>query len=96
MFIIFQNAKENDFRTVDLHHLYKDEAEELLFLIIECIKNGHLANRKGAFELSIITGRGVHSKNGAVLMPHVVGFLKQQGYVLSLAKEGCVVCNVRQ
>ena len=97
MFVIFQNAREENFKKVDLHHLHVDESEELLFLIFNHIRNSYMANnRHTVFQIEIITGKGRHSKNGAVLMPYLTQSLKEQGHKILSAKDGKIVCNIRQ
>lgn len=96
MFIVYQNSKERNFSSVDLHFLYKDEAEELLFLLFESVKNSYLANKgKSSFEIEIITGKGKHSRNGAVLMPHLLPILEEQGNKILHRAEGRIVCSIR-
>lgn len=97
VFIIFQNSREIGFRKVDLHHLHVDESEELLFVIFESIRNGYYcSNRQHVFQVEIITGKGKHSKNGAVLLPYLLQSLKEQGHKICSSAEGKILCNVRQ
>lgn len=96
MFVVFQNSKEANFLKVDLHHLHLDESEEVLFLIFEFIRNSLPGTyRSGVFQIEIVTGKGIHSKNGAVLLPYLMSSLKQQGHFICSSTEGRIICNIK-
>jgi DNA-nicking Smr family endonuclease len=96
MYIVYKRAKLTNFASVDLHYLYLDEAEEVLFIILEEIRHSFTqTSRKGHFSIEIITGKGLHSKNGAVLFPKIQASLRQQGHHIVSAKEGKIVCKFK-
>jgi DNA-nicking Smr family endonuclease len=96
MYIVYKRSKANNFKIVDLHYLYLDEAEEVLFIIFEEVRHNFIqTSKKGYFEIEIITGKGIHSKNGAVLFPKISASLRQQGHQIISSKEGKIRCNVK-
>ena len=96
MAIAFIDSKETCFRKVDLHHLHLDEAEELLFVLFNYVRRSLMNVNKQTFQMEIVTGKGLHSKNGAVLMPYLVQSLREQGHKVVSAKEGRILCNIKQ
>ena len=96
MAIAFIDSKETGFQKIDLHHLHLDEAEELLFVLFNFVRSSLINVNKQTFEMEIVTGKGLHSQNGAVLMPYLVQTLKEQGHKVVSAKEGRIFCNIKQ
>ncbi len=96
MYIVYKRAKLTNLTSVDLHYLYLDEAEEVLFMIFEEVRHTFTqTSKKGYSTIEIITGKGLHSKNGAVLFPRIQASLRQQGHHVVSAKEGKIVCNFK-
>ena len=95
MAIAFLDLKEDGFHKVDMHHLHLDEAEELLFILFNYLRSSPSRTNKQSIQIEIITGKGLHSKNGAVLMPYLSQSLREQGHKVISAKDGKIVCNFK-
>lgn len=65
---------------LDLHQLNQSQAQESVENFLRtCEKRGYK-------RVCIITGKGLHSSQGAVLKPWLSGYLWDQGYVFRDAK----------
>lgn len=82
-YIIFREARENNFESVDLHHLQLDESMDVLRIIIDLLTKRLESSGRSYCNLDIITGKGLHSKHRAVLYPEVQRLLREEGYKVS-------------
>ncbi len=65
---------------LDLHGLTKEESKnKTLTFLVSCKKNKFKT-------VQIITGKGIHSKNGSILKPFIENLLKKEGYFFETAK----------
>lgn len=79
-YIVFKRSKDRDFEAIDLHYLFLDEAIQVLYTTIEVVRQRIEKRGQGSAQLEVITGKGKHSKEKAVLFPEVLKSLKENGY----------------
>ena len=91
IFIVYELSRRKDFKIVDLHYLMIDEAEQVLFLIFDEIRNYKDSSK---FRITIVVGKGNHSANGPVLLPHFQRSLPKSGYKIINVEEGRIVCQI--
>lgn len=78
-------AKSVRYQTYDLHELYKPAAKAYLYKILNDWKQ---AERK--YEFIIITGKGIHSRNGPVVRPLTIDILNAEQFRFSADDAGVV------
>ena len=95
-YIIFKKSQEQKFQNVDLHFLFLEEAEEVLYMIFECLQY-QLSHRNigGFFDICIITGKGRHSKGDPVLFPKIKELMRREKHKIVSAKDGRIVASIR-
>ena len=91
-YIVFKKSKDLKFKSVDLHYLFLEEAEEILYIIFECLQYqmGH-----GSFEIVIITGKGKHSRGLPVLFPKIKDLMRRENHKVVSAKNGRIVASIK-
>lgn len=95
IFVVYELSRRRQFSLVDLHHLILDEADQVVYLIFEEIrkmKREALVN--GTVKIGIIVGKGNHSRNGPILLPHFMNMLKRNGYKMFYDNAGKIDCWV--
>lgn len=99
--IILDLCRRTDFEKVDLHGLYLEEAEEVVMMVLKEVRE-HIrrsmnvknsSGHKGKW-LEIVTGKGLHSKKGAVLQPKIKDYLLNQGYKIK-PENGRILVHVK-
>lgn len=97
--IILDLCRRTDFEKVDLHGLYLEEAEEVVMMVLQEVRErvrrgGNRGSGYGGKMLEIVTGKGLHSKGQAVLFPKIRAYLETLGYKVK-ADRGRLIVNVK-
>ena len=98
--IVLDMCRRTNFEKVDLHGLYLEEAEEVVMMVMQEVRervrrSTNIKNsRGGGKNLEIVTGKGLHSKGKAVLFPKIKAYLESQGYKVK-ADRGRLMVNVK-
>jgi DNA-nicking Smr family endonuclease len=80
--IVLDMCRRTNFEKVDLHGLYLEEAEEVVMMVMQEVRervrrSTNIKNsRGGGKNLEIVTGKGLHSKGKAVLFPKIKAYLE--------------------
>jgi DNA-nicking Smr family endonuclease len=96
IYIVFKKAQEEKFQKVDLHFLFLEEAEEVLYMIFECLQYQlHHGNVGGFFDIIIVTGKGKHSKGMPVLFPKIKEMMIREKHKILSAKDGRIIISIK-
>lgn len=96
MYVVYEKSKQLDFRSVDLHYLFLDEAEEALYIVINAIKNSLVSTtKKGYFKIEVIVGKGIHSRGAPILFPNIKRWLENNGHRIISAAEGRIIADLK-
>lgn len=85
-YIVFRKSQETGFAKIDLHNLFLDEAIQVLYTVIDVIRQRISKRSESALMLEVITGKGRHSKNKAILYPEILKSLRENNFKVTPAE----------
>lgn len=90
----FCQAKDTDFKRLDLHWLTRDQAKFVLEYTFWYIKINKESGKYGRVEIiEVDAGVGIHSEDGPVLQPDVRDLLRENG-ILFIEEHDKFYCRV--
>lgn len=96
IYVVYEKSRQREFRVIDLHYLFLDEAEEAIYIVINAIKNAMVSiTKKGYFKLEVIVGKGMHSKGMPVLFPNIKRWLENNEHRIIAAGEGKILADIK-